>query len=259
MDTQHRLESAYATNVPHPECRGSSTCDPTRKHKSDLDREQCNSASCGSCTGAQPLSTAPAMVEPVCQKCHNCPGTCNPCQPRVDEGVNHDDVPVQMNVDATPIQGDVRPTVAAHRPPDRITRTSSKPLHTTNTAFTVHTSQPSLYGQSLEQQYKKALFYVRHAPQDVELEFREHTGRLQREALFHQIEEGDCEKPQPWAIQVEEREKWDAWKKLHGLSKDQAMLQYLQKVSEIDPYWMNSSAAKSFTPVDEAPRDAMLL
>jgi len=165
-----------------------------------------------------------------------------------------------MNVDAPVQEREIQPMVFAHRPPDRTTRTSSKPLDN-DVGFKAQfvSSQPSLYGQSLEQQYKKALFYVRHAPQDVEPEFREHTGRLQREALFHQIEEGDCDKPQPWAIQVEEREKWEAWNKLHGLSKDQAMLQYLQKVSEIDPYWMNSTLAKTFTPVDEAPRDVMLL
>ena len=43
---------------------------------------------------------------------------------------------------------------------------------------------------------------------------------------------GDATGSQPWAVQIEARAKWDAWKAHEGMSKDAAMAAYAAKVAE---------------------------
>jgi diazepam-binding inhibitor (GABA receptor modulating acyl-CoA-binding protein) len=51
--------------------------------------------------------------------------------------------------------------------------------------------------------------------------------------LYKQVTEGDCNKPQPWAIQIQERAKWDAWFKNKNMDKRQAMCNYIDKVEQV--------------------------
>lgn len=50
-------------------------------------------------------------------------------------------------------------------------------------------------------------------------------------AHYKQATEGDNKRAQPWAIQLKERAKWDAWNDLQGLSTEEAMKLYIDKVN----------------------------
>ena len=51
--------------------------------------------------------------------------------------------------------------------------------------------------------------------------------------LYKQATAGDCNIPQPWAVQIEARSKWDAWNKNKGIDRMSAMRKYIDKVEEI--------------------------
>ena len=46
---------------------------------------------------------------------------------------------------------------------------------------------------------------------------------LELYSLYKQATVGNINTSQPWAVQLEARAKWDAWKSKESLSKDQAM------------------------------------
>jgi acyl-CoA-binding protein len=50
--------------------------------------------------------------------------------------------------------------------------------------------------------------------------------KLKFYALYKQATVGKCTTSQPWAIQVVERAKWDAWNALGNMSQEMAMLKY---------------------------------
>ena len=60
---------------------------------------------------------------------------------------------------------------------------------------------------------------------------------------FDQATVGDVEGSQPWAVQMEARAKWDAWNSVKGMSKEEAMKQYVDLVTKGDPDWRVSSRA----------------
>ena len=51
--------------------------------------------------------------------------------------------------------------------------------------------------------------------------------------LYKQVTQGNCTTPQPWAVQVEPRAKWDAWFAHSGMNKNEAMQKYIQKVNDL--------------------------
>jgi diazepam-binding inhibitor (GABA receptor modulating acyl-CoA-binding protein) len=51
--------------------------------------------------------------------------------------------------------------------------------------------------------------------------------------LYKQATQGDCNIPQPWAVQIEARAKWDAWNKYNGMIRMNAMRNYIDKVEEL--------------------------
>ncbi|XP_021903488.1 acyl-CoA-binding domain-containing protein 3 isoform X2 [Carica papaya] len=58
--------------------------------------------------------------------------------------------------------------------------------------------------------------------------------------------EGPCREPQPMALKVFARAKWNAWQKLGNMNPDVAMEQYIALLSDRIPGWREeSSAAKS--------------
>lgn len=52
--------------------------------------------------------------------------------------------------------------------------------------------------------------------------------KLKFYGLYKQGTQGKCTTDQPWAIQVIERAKWDAWNSLGNMSKDTAMMKYCE-------------------------------
>jgi len=56
-------------------------------------------------------------------------------------------------------------------------------------------------------------------------------------ARFKQAKEGDCTIAKPSFYQLTEKSKWNAWKELEGMGRAEAMTQYVEKVSELQPSW----------------------
>lgn len=88
--------------------------------------------------------------------------------------------------------------------------------------------------------FDDAVQYVRNLPggdlsNDVKLKFY---------ALYKQATEGDVTGSQPWAVQVEARAKWDAWKKVEGKSKDDAKAEYVALLAETTKSLENPFVAK---------------
>ncbi|KAF0981661.1 hypothetical protein FDP41_012318 [Naegleria fowleri] len=61
--------------------------------------------------------------------------------------------------------------------------------------------------------------------------------RLLFYAFFKQATEGDVKGSQPYAIQFVARAKWDAWNKVKGMSKEDAMQQYVDLLTQMAPEW----------------------
>jgi diazepam-binding inhibitor (GABA receptor modulating acyl-CoA-binding protein) len=83
--------------------------------------------------------------------------------------------------------------------------------------------------QGLELKFKKAVHLIRHGPPKANTSTDE---KLKFYSLFKQATEGDVKGDQPWAVQFEARAKWDAWAKLRGMSKEEAMRKYIELVEE---------------------------
>lgn len=81
----------------------------------------------------------------------------------------------------------------------------------------------------LETKFKKAVWLVRNGPPQAGTS---NDRKLLFYSYFKQATEGDVKGEQPWAVQFEARAKWDAWNKLKGLSKEEAMQKYIELVAE---------------------------
>jgi len=75
---------------------------------------------------------------------------------------------------------------------------------------------------------------------ELEIEFNKAVQRkpgnevlLELYSLYKQATIGPVNIPQPWAIQMVERAKWDAWKKQETLSKSQAMSKYIELINRL--------------------------
>ena len=66
-------------------------------------------------------------------------------------------------------------------------------------------------------------------------------------ARFKQAKEGPNETDKPGFLDFQGKKKWQAWKDLGDLSSNQARLEYVQRLDEIEPNWRDSE-----TPMDKA-------
>ncbi|KAK6115961.1 hypothetical protein DH2020_008230 [Rehmannia glutinosa] len=55
--------------------------------------------------------------------------------------------------------------------------------------------------------------------------------------------EGPCHEPQPMALKVSARAKWNAWQRLGSMSEEAAMEQYIKVLSDSIPNWMHDYSA----------------
>lgn len=94
--------------------------------------------------------------------------------------------------------------------------------------------------------YDVVIMYNTHTMDDLEEKFvmsakliRTKTTPVSNEdllilyGLYKQSTQGDCNIPQPWSVQIEARQKWDAWFKYCGMKRNDAMQKYIDKVNEI--------------------------
>jgi len=61
-------------------------------------------------------------------------------------------------------------------------------------------------------------------------------------ARFKQAKEGVCNTPKPSFYQLTEKSKWQAWKDLGNLSKEEAIDQYIERLSFLEPDWRGTEA-----------------
>mmetsp|Transcript_14797 Transcript_14797/g.23457 ORF Transcript_14797/g.23457 Transcript_14797/m.23457 type:complete len:126 (+) Transcript_14797:1-378(+) len=88
----------------------------------------------------------------------------------------------------------------------------------------------------LEERYQKAVAFVgawdagKTMPND---------RKLLCYGFFKQAAVGDVDSDQPYAVQFEKRSKWDAWNAVKGMSKEDAMKNYIEElekqIKEFDP------------------------
>lgn len=77
----------------------------------------------------------------------------------------------------------------------------------------------------LEQNFEVAVDAIKNSDPDAPKR-PSNDEKLRFYGLYKQATSGDCNVSQPWAIQVVDRAKWDAWNANKGMSKDAAMLKY---------------------------------
>ncbi|PIA48889.1 hypothetical protein AQUCO_01300054v1 [Aquilegia coerulea] len=70
--------------------------------------------------------------------------------------------------------------------------------------------------------------------------------QLQLYGFYKIATEGPCNTPQPSALNMSARAKWNAWQKLGSMSPEEAMQMYIQLVCELYPSWAAGSAAVSY-------------
>ena len=82
----------------------------------------------------------------------------------------------------------------------------------------------------LEQKFKKLLWLINNGPPNP------NPPSVDRKLLFYsyfkQATEGDITAPQPGIFSIEARTKWNAWNKVKGMSKEEAMQKYIDTVAE---------------------------
>ncbi|MCG8316950.1 MAG: acyl-CoA-binding protein [Pseudomonadales bacterium] len=82
----------------------------------------------------------------------------------------------------------------------------------------------------LKQQFEAALNYVKTAEGDFK---PSNELKLDMYSLFKQATEGDVTGKRPGMTNFVGRAKWDAWNKLKGMSAEDAMQTYIEKIDAI--------------------------
>ncbi|KAJ4726693.1 Acyl-CoA-binding domain protein [Melia azedarach] len=76
--------------------------------------------------------------------------------------------------------------------------------------------------------------------------------QLQLYGLYKIATEGPCSTPQPSALKMTARAKWQAWQKLGAMPPEEAMQKYIDIVTELFPTWIAGSSVKSKGGQDDA-------
>jgi len=90
---------------------------------------------------------------------------------------------------------------------------------------------------TLEERYNKALEFIKSPPAGYPEIDLDNNQRLAFYAIFRQIKDGPAKGPQPSRLKIVERAKYDAWKSLGKISKEEAMKKYIQAITKIAPTW----------------------
>lgn len=98
----------------------------------------------------------------------------------------------------------------------------------------------------LEKVFAEAVNYVEFGGKrkDEELVSLGSDVLMQLYALHKLALEGTCHEPQPMALKVSARAKWNAWQKLGSMSPEVAMEEYIKILSDNDPGWRQHSSAE---------------
>ncbi|XP_042036215.1 acyl-CoA-binding domain-containing protein 1-like [Salvia splendens] len=81
--------------------------------------------------------------------------------------------------------------------------------------------------------------------------------QLQLYSLYKIATEGPCSAPQPSALKMTARAKWQAWQKLGAMPPEEAMEKYIDIVSELYPTWASGLASQHQKKKDESTSGSM--
>ncbi|MEN8718983.1 MAG: acyl-CoA-binding protein [Oceanococcaceae bacterium] len=85
----------------------------------------------------------------------------------------------------------------------------------------------------LRAQFEATVEKVRSAPADGPLK-PSNEDKLMMYALYRQANDGDCSGKRPGMLDPVGRFKYDAWAKLKGMSQDDAMQKYIDRVASFE-------------------------
>eukprot|EP00929_Paragymnodinium_shiwhaense_P084385 TRINITY_DN4510_c0_g1_i2.p1 TRINITY_DN4510_c0_g1~~TRINITY_DN4510_c0_g1_i2.p1 ORF type:complete len:179 (-),score=33.95 TRINITY_DN4510_c0_g1_i2:358-819(-) len=83
---------------------------------------------------------------------------------------------------------------------------------------------------TLQQKFQKAVEYVRKWKPTKPIP---PVRKLICYGLYKQVTIGDNSEAQPWAVQFEARQKWNAWEACKGNAKEQCMQDYIDEVERL--------------------------
>ncbi|XXG85616.1 hypothetical protein AAC387_Pa11g0661 [Persea americana] len=96
----------------------------------------------------------------------------------------------------------------------------------------------------LDEAFSAATAFVAAAAADRMSQKVSNDVQLQLYALYKIATEGPCSVPQPSALKMTARAKWNAWQRLGAMPPEEAMQKYIMIVSELYPTWASGSSMK---------------
>lgn len=97
---------------------------------------------------------------------------------------------------------------------------------------------------TVEARFKKAVWLIRNGPKEAS---SSNDTKLQFYSFFKQATVGDVQGDRPGMLSFEARAKYDAWAKLKGMSKEEAMQAYIDLMGDPE-VWENHAALKDYDP-----------
>ncbi|KAI8378819.1 acyl CoA binding protein-domain-containing protein [Choanephora cucurbitarum] len=94
------------------------------------------------------------------------------------------------------------------------------------------------------QSYNKALYIVQNLPASSHIQPTKEQ-KLQLYALYKQASQGDVDSQRPGIFDIVGRAKWDAWKKLQGMSEMEAKYCYVQVLLDVAKEALQSPAGRT--------------
>ncbi|KAK9291445.1 hypothetical protein L1049_019393 [Liquidambar formosana] len=105
----------------------------------------------------------------------------------------------------------------------------------------------------LDEEFSAATAFVAASAADRLSQKVSNDVQLQLYGLYKIATEGPCSTPQPSALKMTARAKWQAWQKLGAMPPEEAMQKYIAIVTELYPSWASGSTNKSRGGGNDAP------
>ncbi|GKA38864.1 acyl-CoA-binding domain-containing protein 1-like protein [Tanacetum coccineum] len=95
----------------------------------------------------------------------------------------------------------------------------------------------------LDEAFSAATAFVAATAADKERNKVSNEVQLELYGCYKIATEGPCTAPQPSALKFTARAKWNAWKKLGAMPAEEAMLKYLEIITELYPTWVAAGSS----------------
>ncbi|CAN8302045.1 unnamed protein product [Cochlearia groenlandica] len=96
----------------------------------------------------------------------------------------------------------------------------------------------------LEEAFSAATAFVAAAASDRLSKKVSNDTQLELYGLYKIANEGPCSSPQPSALKITARAKWQAWKKLGAMPPEEAMEKYIELVTRLFPAWVDGGSRR---------------